>query len=222
MQTPTMGVTGAETGSARPTSAPGNAFAAQSEFDTFLKMLTTQIQNQDPLNPMEATDFATQLATFSGVEQQVKTNEHLRNLGTGGALGGLAAHADWVGMSARVDGTVAFEGSERLLHFDLPPDSARASLVVSTPDGQEIRRRDISGQDSPYVWDGRTASGEPLLAGTYKLTIESLDAAGRTSTSPVATYARIAEVRAGSQGPELLLEDGRTVAPAEVSALRMD
>lgn len=47
---------------------------ASSDFETFLKMLTTQIKNQDPLNPMEGTEFAVQLATFSGVEQQVMTN----------------------------------------------------------------------------------------------------------------------------------------------------
>ena len=51
-----------------------------SDFDTFLRMLTVQVQNQDPLNPVDATDYATQLATFSGVEQQVLTNDLLTGL----------------------------------------------------------------------------------------------------------------------------------------------
>lgn len=50
------------------------------QFEVFLKMLTTQIKNQDPLNPMENTEFAVQLATFTGVEQQVQTNLLLTQL----------------------------------------------------------------------------------------------------------------------------------------------
>ena len=54
-----------------------------SDFETFLLMLTTQLENQDPLNPIESQDFAVQLATFSGVEQQVLTNDLLSDLGQG-------------------------------------------------------------------------------------------------------------------------------------------
>ena len=70
--------------------------AESTNFDTFLKMLTTQLQNQDPLNPMEGSDFAVQLATFSGVEQQAQTNKLLQQMLTqsGGSLGQLA---EWIG-----------------------------------------------------------------------------------------------------------------------------
>ena len=61
-----------------------------SDFTTFLKMLTTQMQNQDPLNPIDSTDYAAQLATFSGVEQQVRTNSLLADLGTQFGLMGMA------------------------------------------------------------------------------------------------------------------------------------
>jgi len=222
METPPLGLPPAD-GTAAQKSAPnGGAFGAQGDFDTFLQMLTTQIKNQDPLNPMESTDFATQLATFSGVEQQVQTNELLRSLGAGGSLGGLGEHANWVGMSARLDETVDFDGSARLLHFELPPGSVQATLVVSSADGQELRRRDVSGVESPYAWDGRNATGEPLLAGRYRLAVETVDGAGRATTVPVATYTEISEVRTGAEGPEIVLADGRRVAPAEVSALRAD
>ena len=58
-------------GSGAGAGAPAASFSG-GDFQTFLKMLTTQIKNQDPLNPMEGSDFAVQLATFSGVEQQVQ------------------------------------------------------------------------------------------------------------------------------------------------------
>lgn len=60
-----------------PTSSSG---ALTSDFDTFLRMLTVQMQNQDPLDPVDSADYAVQLATFSGVEQQVRTNELLTEL----------------------------------------------------------------------------------------------------------------------------------------------
>ncbi len=74
-----MNVTGTETSAGSSTTrSRGEASADKavtSDYETFLRMLTTQLQNQDPMNPMESDDFAMQLATFSGVEQQVKTNE---------------------------------------------------------------------------------------------------------------------------------------------------
>ena len=64
---------------AASTNSASNAVIS-SDFETFLKMLTTQMQNQDPLNPIESSDYAVQLATFSGVEQQVRTNQLLADL----------------------------------------------------------------------------------------------------------------------------------------------
>lgn len=75
----------------------GDTGVINSDFETFLVMLTAQLQNQDPLNPMDSSDYAVQLATFSGVEQQVLTNELLRGLGAEGRIDNLASVAGWVG-----------------------------------------------------------------------------------------------------------------------------
>src|SRR5690606_19156239 len=83
-------------------SAPAQAAArassvANGDFDTFLKMLTTQIANQDPLNPMEGSDFAVQLATFSGVEQQARTNQLIEALASRMGVSGLSQLSGWIG-----------------------------------------------------------------------------------------------------------------------------
>lgn len=91
------------------------------EFDTFLKMLTAQLKNQDPLNPMEGTDFAVQLATFSGVEQQTQTNKLLNQLVTQlGNGGGLGQTANWIGKEARTTEPVWF--GDTALTLDVNPD----------------------------------------------------------------------------------------------------
>lgn len=69
-----------------------------SDFETFLKMLTVQMQNQDPLNPMDSSEYAMQLATFSGLEQQVLTNELLNSLIYLGSQTGVSGLADWIGL----------------------------------------------------------------------------------------------------------------------------
>ena len=100
----TSSVTSAGTTSAAPTTTSNKALIS-SDFDTFLKMLTAQMQNQDPLNPMDSTDYATQLATFSGVEQQARTNELLTNLGSQMAVLGMSQLAGWVGQENQVGQT---------------------------------------------------------------------------------------------------------------------
>ena len=101
-----MAMTARQTGGATTTGSAtsGSAFAS-SDFETFLKMLTTQIKNQDPLNPMEGTEFAVQLATFSGVEQQVQTNTLLQQMLSNGT-NGLGELSGWIGRDVRTTAPV--------------------------------------------------------------------------------------------------------------------
>ena len=94
---------------ATPSAAGAGGFAgagAGGDFQTFLTMLTAQLQNQDPLNPMESTDFAIQLATFAGVEQAALSNKFLEQMA--GQAGG-AGIAGWIGKEARTTAPVWFD-----------------------------------------------------------------------------------------------------------------
>lgn len=77
-----MEIVNALTQSASPNvgASTTKASTVSADFETFLKMLTAQIQNQDPMNPIVSSDYATQLATFSSVEQQVLANSYLENI----------------------------------------------------------------------------------------------------------------------------------------------
>ncbi|MCA8883266.1 MAG: flagellar hook assembly protein FlgD [Rhodobacteraceae bacterium] len=206
-------------GSTTTTQTHSTSSALSSDFDTFLTMLTAQIQNQDPLNPMDSSDYAVQLATFSGVEQQVQTNDLLRGL-TGGGLSGIAGFAGWVGMEALAEGPVHFDGTPVSIQFDLPAGARTAQLVVSTPAGQELHRNDITGTESPMEWDGQSASGSTLLTGNYQLHVETVDATGETVSTPVTSFARVVELRDGADGPELVLDTGTVTGVGSVTALR--
>jgi flagellar basal-body rod modification protein FlgD len=94
-----------------PPPAPAAPRGIASDFDTFLRMLTVQMRNQDPLDPIDSADYAVQLATFSGVEQQVRTNELLTALTSQMGLGGLAEMGAWVGREARAAVPARFDGT---------------------------------------------------------------------------------------------------------------
>jgi len=191
-----------------------------SDFETFLLMLTTQMQNQDPLNPIESQDFAVQLATFSGVEQQVRTNELLQNLSGGLGLTGLSQLAGWVGMEARVSAPAVFNGSPIELVPDADPGADAAELIVLNAYGQEVSRQALSLGTGTVEWAGVGDNGSPLEPGEYSFQIASYSQGEVTSIQTVPHYARINEARQGLDGIELVTEGGIIVPSDEVSALR--
>lgn len=190
------------------------------DFKTFLKMLTTQARNQDPLNPIDSADYAQQLATFSSVEQQVRTNTLLEALGAQFGTSGLAQFAGWVGMEAKVTAPVPFSGTPLTL-YPAPAAGADGAVIVTLDAaGREVAREAAPVGTEPLLWGGADAAGQPLPAGLYRFRLESYAGETLIGTSDVATYARIAEVRSGAAGADLVIEGGAEVAASAVSALR--
>ncbi|KFE34084.1 flagellar basal body rod modification protein [Thioclava atlantica] len=179
------------------------------------------MQNQDPLNPIESSDYAVQLATFSGVEQQVKTNELLQSLSAQMGLSGMAEIAGWVGMEARSEAPAWFDGQRPVtLSPDPAPGADQAFVIVRDTTGKEASRQAIPVSAGTFDWDGRDTAGMPLPAGLYSFTLESQTGGKVIATGRVETYGRIIEAQGTDDGPVLILEGGTTVAPGAISALR--
>ena len=208
-------------GSAPATTAPASKAdkLISSDFNTFLKMLTTQLKNQDPLNPMDNSEYAVQLATFSGVEQQVKTNTLLESLGTQLGLSGLATYAGWVGKEARADMPVWYSGKPVTLAAQPDPQADSADLVVTDAAGLVVARQPVSLDADTATWTGLDPSGVPLPTGRYTFALESFAQGVRIATTPAEAYARVVEVRGGAT-PTLVFEGGVEVEAKTVTALR--
>ncbi len=197
-----------------------NGTMVSSDFETFLRLLTTQLENQDPLNPMESSEFAVQLATFSGVEQQVRTNDLLGEMVSQSDAIGLGELSGWVGMEARSPATLFFDGTS--LELDPPqiPGADRTMLVVKNDLGDEIGRLEIANEGSPMTWLGTGNDGVPLPVGSYTFSVEGFAGQSRISSQPVQTYGTVTEVQKGLSGPVLILQNGSRVLASDVTAVR--
>lgn len=214
------GTTTAAVNTTQRNEAPGASTAISSDFETFLKMLTTQLQNQDPMNPMNSSEFAVQLATFSGVEQQVRTNELLSGLSTQLTGAGLAQYAGWVGMEARVQAPAVYTGQPVTITQHPEPGADRAHLVVRDSQGHEVQRLDTSTAEESVVWSGLDADGIPLPDGQYSLAVESFSDGESLGVTAAEVYATVAEARMTDGEAMLVLESGSEVAAGTVTALR--
>ena len=219
-----MDVTSTSPLASQPTqsaSAPPPEPEVNSDYETFLRMLTTQLENQDPLNPMESQDFAVQLATFSNVEQQTKTNSLLEDLARTLGASDLSAMSNWIGREAQISGTLPFTGKPMELQTTSVDGAVTSDLVVQNMQGEEVARLPIDPtQSGPLIWPGNTQTGAILPHGTYSFSIQNTPREGELPDGEVSAYLPVTEARLGPRGQTLLVEGGMEVSPDDVTALR--
>ena len=214
-------LTSAATGTQGLAGSSAKAALLGSDFETFLRMLTAQIQNQDPLSPMQSTEFAAQLATFASVEQQVRANDQLSELSRQLGVASMAQLSGWIGMEARISAPAQFSGAPVTLAPNPPLLADKAQLVVRDSAGREVQRLDVPLSADPIDWAGTDTSGAPLPAGRYTFELESFRAGEPLAIQPVEHYAIVREARGNrSGGIDLVFAGGVTVAAADATALR--
>lgn len=202
-------------------SQPKSGGFSGGDFETFLKMLTAQIRNQDPLNPMEGSDFAVQLATFSGVEQQVKTNDLLEQMS--GKLGAdsLSTYSDWIGRQVRTTGQVYF--GEHPLVMDISPDPTADRVVLVGKDsyGRRISAEEVGKGDGLVEWFGVDANGDRLPAGIYSFSLESYRGDKLIEEGGVPIYSAVHEVQRSNGKISFVLNGGATASLDQIDALAL-
>ncbi len=191
-----------------------------SDFETFLKMLTTQAKYQDPLEPIDSSQYSAQLAQFSMVEQQVLSNDLLSALSTqlgGGAIGQVAG---WIGMEARTAAPAQFDGAPITIAPKPAAAAETATLIVYNAQGKELQRSAIAVSDAQIQWAGVSKDGTPFPNAAYRFAVESRAGGQVIATTPAESYARIVEARIEAGGPRLILAGGSSVTTADIKALR--
>lgn len=191
--------------------------------DEFLRLLMAQLENQDPMNPMENHEFVAQLATFSGLEQQILANQRLQELQLAQMSASNAQLAGFIGKDITASGEqIALDGKGAApigIQLDAPADTVK--ITVKNAAGKVVysgERTSMSAGQHQITWPGTDASGNPLPAGTYQVEVSATGAGG----SPVSASAIVAGVVTGvtfeNGYPELLVGDLR-VQPAQILSI---
>jgi flagellar basal-body rod modification protein FlgD len=149
------------------------------DFNQFLTLLTTQLKYQDPLSPMDTTQFTQQLAMFANVEQTANVNTNMKSLLTLTQGNQAAAAVNYIGKSVQVDNPTAAlaQGGNVKFTYSLSGQSAATALVVSNSLGRPVWAgpgETASGAHT-FAWDGKDANGNPLPPGNYTLSVSAAD-----------------------------------------------
>lgn len=149
------------------------------DFSQFLTLLTTQLQNQDPLSPMDSTEFTNQLVQFSQVEQSINTNQKLDDL-LSLQLGSISSVAlGYVGMDiSYISAEMNYNGSKPVdINYSLSSNATTVKINIYNEQGQVVRTIDapktVGAQK--VTWDGKDNNGNAAPEGTYSLKIDALD-----------------------------------------------
>ena len=186
-------------------------------FDTFLTLLTTQLQNQDPLSPMDSTQFTQQLVQFSQVEQSIATNSNLEQvvslLGASNAANTVALIGKEVTFAG---GTNALVNGKAKWNYELAGDAKEATLTIADESGKlvYVGAGEIKAGSHEFVWDGKDNSGDPLEDGIYTLTVTAKDVKGVSVESNVLSLGIVTGVQSGAEESELLV--GEAAIPASL------
>ena len=183
-------------------------------YEMFLNLLTAQMKNQDPLDPLDATQFVDQLVSFSGVEQQIAQNQNLESLLI---IQSAAAQTSSVGYIGRV--ATALTPDSRLQdgaanwQYELPESAKTTTLIVRDSSDRIVYRGtgDTTTGRHEFSWDGTTTSGSNAPDGVYSLEINAVTQNGANITAEIRASARVTGI--DLSGSEVVVEMGGVEVP---------
>jgi flagellar basal-body rod modification protein FlgD len=211
------------------TAAGANALASQQiagNFQSFLTLLTTQLQNQNPLDPLDTNQFTQQLVEFAGVQQQLNTNDSLATLVSLQQATQATQALDYVGKVATVDGATAplvagQSGSQAAWELSFP-SNATATITISAANGQTAFTGDYNitaGKNQPYLWNGLGNDGTTQWPpGNYTISVTAKDANNNTVAVSTQIIGAVDSVDL-TQSPPLLSIGGNTYTVNQINSI---
>lgn len=193
-----------------------------SNFNTFLTMLTTQLQNQDPLSPLDSSQFTQQLVSFSEVEQQINTNNNLKQLIQLQTGNEAISATPLVGQSIEFNSpTTTLENGSAGFSYTLPANASSVDLLVEDSSGNVVysANGNTSAGTHNFAWNGKTAAGVQMPdGGQYTLQVVAADANKNPLQATVNSYGKVDGVNIANNQASLDLS-GLSVPLSELVAI---
>jgi flagellar basal-body rod modification protein FlgD len=222
------GTLNAAAASAAPGASKTGSAAAQtqlsSDINFFLKLLTTQLKNQDPSSPLDTNQFTQQIAQYSSVQQQVNTNTNLEKLLAANNRSTTSNAVSYIGREVETAGnTSELARGQAAFSYILPTSAASAEITLTNAAGQVVFKGqgDTKAGRNLVVWDGvNSANGAREAEGTYKISVVALDAANKVVQAETRKIAIVSGVETDATGNTLLSTGRSTVNFNDVLAVR--
>ena len=198
------------------------AAKATTDYNSFLTLLTAQLKFQDPLAPLDATQFVSQLSQFSSVEQAIVSNQKLDTIIKSLGANSMMADVGLIGHKVELAGNaVELNNGNASLTYSLANDAAQAGVVIRDASGNIVRSMavDNGAGEHSLTWDGTDNSGNSLADGIYSFTFGAADADGKVVTSTSYVTATVNRVETTTDGSELVLSNGMHTASSAVRAI---
>ncbi len=169
------------TGPSNP-SISGSRAGIADNFDTFLQLLTAQLKNQNPLDPLDTNAFTQQLVQFSSVEQQLKTNDFLSALVQANTNSVQTNAVAYIGKTVAADGVRSeLVNGKAVWNFSLE-DAATATVTIKDKDGNVVytEKGNLQAGQGQFTWNGKTSTGGKAPDGSYTISMTGINAEGKT------------------------------------------
>ena len=180
--------------------------------EDFLKLLLKQLSHQDPLNPMDSTEFTSQLSQFSSLEQLTNINTTLSNVLAFQQSMQNASVSHLIGKTVQVDGNSLHLNDEAEVPYELLGDASSVEITVYDSAGKPVWSTDLGPQGAgqqQYFWSGNDLLGNELPQGSYTFEIEAYDGSGKTVPSLTRGSGIVTEI-VFEEGLTFLVLDGTT------------
>ena len=180
-------------------------------FDTFLQLLTTQLKNQNPLDPMDTNQFTQQLVEFSGVEQQLKTNDFLSSLVQANANTTNSNAVGYIGKTVTASGVRSeLVNNKAQWNFTIA-DAANVTVDIKDDNGNTVYTEQGAMQagSGTFTWDGKDNQGNTQPAGTYSISMQAVTGEGKSINVSTETTGTVTGVDFTGSEPVLLVGNTR-------------
>jgi len=198
--------------------------ANDAQMNQFLTLLVAQLQNQDPMNPTDPTQFVSELAQFSTVEQLVNGNNTLGTISSGINSLGLGQYVGLINQQVSATATsltIPTSGSPPAMNYNVTTSGlTNVNVAITNSSGTVVRSIPVTGTSGTVPFDGNAANGQPLPPGQYGVSLVGTGSSGQVSAGTLTTSGTVSEVNQGSDGTwQLQFQDGSTVPASSVSSV---